>query len=184
MTMWTELDKRLPIAEIAANFIISKMGDITAALELTKPEIFTLSRAEYDCLHQAYVKGLKLMPSDTVFLQQDTYWKDQYHSSDTQNFSFLAGANEHFFIGRSRIRHFSRIYLTLKPHGRQSVTSATSSLLRSTLVPSDTLDPDFVADFGDKVRQFIRVLEDTGLVHLRRIPASELSSTSRSAGEV
>jgi len=182
--MWTELDKRLPIAEIAADFIVGKMGDITAALELTKPEIFTLSRPEYELLHQAYVKGLKLMPSNTVFLQQDTYWKDQYRPSEDRELSFLADANERFFNGRPRTRHFSRIYLTLKPRGRQSITSVTSSLLRSSLVPPDTLDPARIADFEDKIGQFIRVLEDSGLVHLRRIPTPELASNSRSAGAV
>lgn len=182
--MLEKLDNHLPIAEVAADLIVSKMGDITAALELTKPEIFTLSKIDYGLLHEAYVRALRWMPPDTVFLQQDVYWKDQYRSSDKDGQSFLGQANEQFFNGRPRILHFSRIYLTLKPRGRQAVTTATSSLLRPTLVPPDVFDPHLISDFEDRVKQFSRILEDTGLLRLRRIPTTELCSTSQTAGEI
>jgi conjugation system TraG family ATPase len=181
--MWAELDRRLPIAEIAADLIVSKMGDVTAAFDVTKPEIFTLSRSEYEQMHLAYVKALRIMPSNTVFLQQDIYWKEQYQAVTEKDSSFLGTANEAFFNGKPRIRHYSRVYLTLKPRGR-SVTSATSSLLRPNLVPPDTLDANNIDDFEDKLRQFARILEDTGMLHLRRLPTSELCSSARSAGEV
>jgi conjugation system TraG family ATPase len=182
--MWAELDNRLPIAEIAADCIVSKMGDITAAFALSKPEIFTLGRPEYEQLHQAYVKALRIMPPTTVFVQQDTYWKDQYQAVAGKDSSYLGAANEAFFNGKPRVRQYSRIYLTLKPRRRQSVTSATSSLLRPNLVPPDTLDPNIINDFEDKLRQFARILEDTGMLYLRRLPTSELCSSTRSAGEV
>ena len=61
------LDSRLPILEVADNCIVSKMGDVTIGLEITKPEIFTLSSDNYETLHQAFVKALKVLPEGSVF---------------------------------------------------------------------------------------------------------------------
>jgi hypothetical protein len=37
-----QLSERLPILEVAADCIVSKMGDVSVGLEVTKPEIFTM----------------------------------------------------------------------------------------------------------------------------------------------
>lgn len=45
------LESRFPLLSVEENCIISKGGDITAAFEVTLPELFTLTQAEYESLH-------------------------------------------------------------------------------------------------------------------------------------
>jgi conjugation system TraG family ATPase len=182
MAKWADWGERLPVLEVASDCIVSKMGDLTIGLEVEKPEIFTLGVAGYEGLHGAFVKALKVLPAGAIFHMQDTYQKDRYKGQVTEGASFLAAASERFFDGRPYLRHECRIYLTLRPRGRRAVSSASSGLLRSVLVPEDTLDERMIAAFEDSVRQFMRILTDTGLVKFRRIKTEELVSTARSAG--
>jgi hypothetical protein len=80
MYMEAQLDQRLPILEIKDDCIVSKQGDLTIGLEITKPEIFTLSSDNYETLHQAFVKALKVLPVGSVFHMQDIYVKDAYQA--------------------------------------------------------------------------------------------------------
>ena len=165
------------------------MGDVTIGLEVEKPEIFTLGMAGYEALHGAFVKALKVLPAGAIFHQQEGYFPDRYRAkeakgTDLSGNSFLTAASERFFDGRPFLRHESRIWLTLRPQNRKAVNSASSGLLRSVLVPTDTMDERVIRSFEDSVRQFVRILEDTRLLKLRRIPTGELVSTSRTAGIV
>jgi conjugation system TraG family ATPase len=225
--MRVKLEERFPILEVSGDCIVSKMGDVTVALEVTKPEIFTLGEVEYEGLHQAFVKALKVLPEGTVVHMQDTYRRDRFRGTDTMGNSrergkggvsgaqdaaggggatdkgeggsgkgglaegdsgeskgFLAKASDGFFEGRPFLRHRSRIYLTRRPAGRRRVTSATSGLLRRTLVPSDTLSASVLRDFEDSVGQFSRLLTDSGLLRVRRIPTGELASAHGAAGVI
>jgi conjugation system TraG family ATPase len=181
--MYAPLNECLPILEVAADTIVSKMGDITAALEVEKPEIFTLGPADFDTLHQAFIKALKVLPDGTVFHMQDEYRRDQYRAVDLPPAaSMLQRASEKFFDGRPCMRHRCRIFLTRRPSGRRAVTSASSGLLRRVLVPADTLSPLAQQEFEDCIGQFIRILADCGLLKIRRIPTEELASSAKEAG--
>jgi conjugation system TraG family ATPase len=181
MTKYAQLDERLPILEVASDAIVSKTGDVTVALELDKPEIFTLGVAQYEILHQAYVKALKVLPEGTMVHFQDVYLKRGYKARNLGDSGMLAMASERFFDGRPCLEHRSMVFITRRPAGRRVVSSATSGLLRSVLVPEGTLSRPAFHEFEDKVAQFSRILVDSGLMQVRRIPAAELVS---SAGEV
>jgi hypothetical protein len=181
--MDTRLDDRLPILEITDNCIVSKMGDLTIGLEITKPEIFTLSSDNYEGLHQTFVKALKVLPVGSVFHMQDIFVKDSYQADyERAGESFLSRASERFFNERALLRHTSYIYLTKKPAGRKPATSAASGLLRRNLVPQDTLSPQVIREFEDAAGQFARILSDSGLVHVRRLGTEDLVSGPKKAG--
>jgi len=183
--MLTKLDDRFPILEVADNCIISKMGDVTIGLELEKPEIFTVGAAGYDTLQETCVKAMKLLPEGTVVHFQDVYLKDRYQSTELPaDASFLQKASEQFFDQRPFMRHTSRVFLTRRPAGRRAVRSATSGLLRRTLVPADTLDEHAIQAFENVIRQFSRILSDGGWAKVRRIPTEELVSSPKQAGVV
>jgi len=184
--MQARFDERLPILEVAADCIVSKMGDVTIALEVTKPEIFTLGATEYETLNQAFVKALKVLPEGTVFHMQDMYRGDHYRAEKVagQAGAFLGEASERFFDGRPFLRHRCRIFLTRMPAGRKAVSSAGSGLLRKVLVPADTLDLVAQRQFEDNVAQFSRILTDSGLIGVRRITTAELVSTKKAAGVI
>ncbi len=125
--MYGQLDERLPIFEIADGWLVSKMGDLCIALDVEKPELFTLGENEYDTLHQAFVKGLKVLPDGTVFHMQDVYRRDRFASKVMSGeISFLSQSRDQFFDGRPFLRQRCRIYLIRRPAGRRAVSSSTS----------------------------------------------------------
>ncbi len=185
MTMYAQLDDRLPILEVASDCIVSKMGDVTVALEVDKPEIFTLGIQQYELLHQAFVKALKVLPQGTVVHFQDVFRKSSYRGKElSADAGMLRNASERFFNGRPYLQHRSRIFITRRPAERRAVTSATSGLLRKVLVPEGTLSRSVFQEFEDSVGQFCRILVDSGFVRVRRIPTEELSSTGGAPGVI
>ncbi len=181
--MYGQLDERLPIFEVADDWIVNKMGDVCIGLEVYKPELFALGENDYETLQQAFVKGLKVMPDGTVLHVQDTYRKGCYRGGNLQKeSSFLGKASEQFFEGRPFLGHRCHMYFIRRPAGRKAVTSASSGLLRKVLVPADTIDMKVAREFQDAVRQFERIVEDTGLIRTRRLGTQELVSSGKHAG--
>src|SRR6185437_7523228 len=64
--MYGQLDDRLPIYEVADDWIVNKLGDVCIGLEVEKPEIFTLGENDYDNLHLAFVKAIRVLPAASV----------------------------------------------------------------------------------------------------------------------
>ena len=181
--MYGQLDERLPIFEVADDWIVNKLGDVCIGLDVEKPELFTLGAADYDNLHVAFVKAIKVLPAGTVLHMQDIFRRDRYRAKDLPaDTGFLDRASERFFEGRPFLRHQCRMYLIRRPAGRHKVTSATSGILRKVLIPADTLDVRVAREFETAVRQFCRILEDSKLVRTRRLRTDELVSTRKKAG--
>ncbi|HEY4064126.1 MAG TPA: TraG family conjugative transposon ATPase [Puia sp.] len=183
--MYGQLDERLPIWEVADDWIVNKLGDVCIGLEVEKPELFTLGEADYETLHQAFVKAIKVLPAGTVLHIQDTYRRDKYQRAvGDDGGDFLDRASERFFEGRPFLRHRCRMYLIRRPAGRLKVSSASSGLLRKVLVPADTLDEKVLREFEMAVRQFCRILEDSQLMRIRRLRTEELVSSAKKAGVI
>ena len=181
--MYGQLDERLPIFEVADDWIVNKLGDVCIGLDVEKPELFTLGEADYDNLHLAFVKAIKVLPAGTVLHIQHIFRRDRYRAKDLPaDTGFLDRASERFFEGRPFLRHQCRMYLIRRPAGRHKVTSATSGILRKVLIPADTLDVRVAREFETAVRQFCRILEDSKLIRTRRLRTDELVSTRKKAG--
>jgi hypothetical protein len=183
--MYGQLDDRLPIYEVADDWIVNKLGDVCIGLEVEKPEIFTLGENDYDNLHLAFVKAIRVLPAGTVLYVQDTYRRDHYRSGELgPTAGFLDRAGERFFNGRAFLRHLCHMYLIRRPAGRLKVTSASSGILRKTLVPVDTCDVKICREFETAVRQFCYILEDSKLIRTRRLGTDELVSSKKKAGVI
>ena len=121
----------LPIYGIEREGILSKKGDYTIGFRLRKPEIFTLSADQYESLHQAYVRGMRVLPPHTILHLQDWFLTDRYRADfNGEEKSFLARSSERFFHERPWLRQESYLFLTRRPKDRQESSSAFSSLLR------------------------------------------------------
>jgi len=57
-----------------------------------------------------------------------------------------------------------------------------SSLLKRSIVPEQTINPQMLQDFLDATGQFKRVLEDSGLIKLTRLKEADLASYERKTG--
>ena len=183
--MEKRMEAILPIMDIEHDCILSKQGDITVVFKVELPEIFTLSDQEYEAFHQAWVKAIKLLPKFSVFHKQDWFIdsKHQPHFANDDH-SFLSRCSERFFNERPFLDHSCYIFLTKKPVGRKTSSSLFSNLIRSSIVPEETLKEQVRQDFVDSTGQFRRILEDSGFVKLQRLSDDEIRSHSRKIGVI
>ncbi|MFH6957252.1 TraG family conjugative transposon ATPase [Flavobacterium aquidurense] len=177
------IDDILPIMDVEHDCILSKQGDVTVVFKAELPEIFTLSDQEYEAFHQAWLKAIKLLPKFSVFHKQDWFIDSKFEPDFTsEDSSFLTRSSERFFNERPFLDHSCYIFLTKKPTGRKTSSSLFSNLLRSSIVPEETLKAQLRQEFIDSTGQFRRILEDSGFVKLTRLGNDELKSHSRKIG--
>ncbi len=178
-----QLSKVFPIYKVEHDCILSKHGDITLAFEATLPEIFTLSDQEYEGFHQILIKAIKVLPAGAVFHKQDWFFaKKTAADFESADLSFLSRASERFFNERPYLDHRCYVFLTRKPLKRKPSSSVFSNLIRPTLVPEDTLNPQRVQEFLDAAGQFERIMQDSGYMKLKRMRDEALTGTRTVAG--
>jgi conjugation system TraG family ATPase len=183
--MEKRMEEQLPVMAVEHDCILSKQGDVTIVFKAELPEIFTLSDQEYEAFHQSWIKALKVLPKFCVFHKQDWFLESAYKANFTsEDSSFLTRSSERFFNERPFLDHSCYIMLTKKPAGRRNATSLFSNLLRSSIVPEETLKPQLLQDFADTCGQFKRIMEDSGFIKLERLQNESLRSESRSIGLV
>lgn len=183
--MQKELKDIFPLFGVEHNSILSKQGDVTIAYEVTLPELFTMSDQEYEALHQALIKAIKILPRHTIFHKQDWFTEAKYKAEfSKEDKSFLTRSSERFFNERPYLDHQCYIMLTKKPANRKLGSSLFSTLLRRSIVPEETLKPQLLQDFLDSVGQFERILKDSGFVQLKRLADDELSGNGQYCGLV
>lgn len=170
-----------PIYKVEHDTLLSMQGDLTIAFELTLPELFTMSNDEYMAFHQTWVKAIKLLPRNSIFHKQDWFVEDNYQASFGDK-TFLSHASERFFHERSYLSHHCIVMLTKRPDNFKAVSSASSSLLRKHITPAQTTSTELFRDFADSTGQFKRILEDSGLVQVRRLNNEALAGTLLSPG--
>lgn len=172
----------MPILDVEHDCILSKLGDISIVFQVTLPEVFTQSDENYEALHQALIKAIKVLPKDTVFHKQDYFIQTSYTADfEKSDSSFLSRSSERFFHERPFLQHDCYITLTKKPAGRKPASSVFSSLLRPTIVPEQTISKNALQDFEDSAGQFARILSDGGML-LRRVKTSEIVSQRSRVG--
>ena len=183
--MKNNLNDLFPLYGVEHDIILSMQGDMTIAYEAALPELFTLSDQEYEAFHQALIKALKVLPEHSVFHKQD-WFVESSHKPDFEatDQSFLSRSSERFFNERPFLDHRCYIMLTKKPVNRKVSTSFFSSLLKRSLVPPETINPQVLHDFVDIASQFERILKDSGFVDLKRIRKSGIVGSTSHAGIV
>lgn len=176
-------EKVFPIYKVEQDCILSKQGDVTLAYEVTLPEIFTLSDQEYEAFHQILVKAIKVLPNNSVFHKQD-WFLARKHVAEFENKeqSFLSQASERFFNERPYLDHQCYIMLTRKPQNRKPSSSVFSNLIRRSMVPEETLNPQRMQEFLDGAGQFERILKDSGFVRLKRLTNEQLTGNTKTPG--
>ena len=72
------LESRFPLMAVEHGCIISKDADITVAYRVELPEVFTLTRAEYEALHSAWAKAVRVLPNYSIVHKQDIFVEESY----------------------------------------------------------------------------------------------------------
>ena len=165
----------LPIYGAEHDSLLSKMGDITVAFKIELPELFTLSNEEYEALHHAWIKAIKVLPTHSIMHKQDwfteTSFKPQFIKEDN---SFLSRSSDRFFNERPFLDHHAYIFLTKKSANRKVSSSVFSSLLKKSMVPEETIQPKHYHDFMNHIGQFEKILSDSGFVTLQKLNNDQL----------
>ena len=177
------LESKFPLLRVENHCIISKFADITAAYRVILPELFTLTGEEYEALHGAWLKALKVLPDYTVVHKQDFFIEERYAApEDGSERSFLARSYERHFNERPYLRHSCYLFVTKTTPERMRQTSASSVLGRGFIVPREMRDPDAVTRFLEAAEQMERILNDSGLVRVERLSEAEIVGTADDAG--
>ena len=177
------LESKFPLLRVENNCIISKFADITAAYRVSLPELFTITGEEYEALHGAWLKALKVLPDYTVVHKQDFFIEERYAApEDSSEQSFLARSYERHFNERPYLRHTCYLFVTKTTPERMRQTSASSVLCRGFIVPREMRDTDAVTRFLEAAEQMERILNDSGLVRVERLTEAEIVGTANDAG--
>ena len=163
------LSEILPLYGVEQDILLSKMGDMTIAYTLELPEIFTLSNADYEILHQNWIKAIKLLPVGCIVHKQDWFTEESFKGDFEKVHSFLSHSSERFFHERPYLEHRCYLMITMPAKDRKLATSMYSTLLRRHIIPVETFDPAFVKTFQGLCSQVVKLLSDTGLISCSRL---------------
>lgn len=172
----------LPVYKVENKAILSRRGDITIIYKLGLPDIFTQSGQEYEALHHAWIKAIKVLPRHSIVHKRDIFIRAGYHGKPGQSASFLAEASEAYFEGRPYLEHTCYILLTIQPGNRKAASSGYSGLMRKSPVPGQALNEQLYSDFMEKAGAFERILTDSGFISMQRLTDDELAGTKSQSG--
>ena len=177
------LERKFPLLAVEHGCIVSKDADLTVAFEVLLPEIYTVTGDEYEAIHSAWVKAIRVLPDYSVVCKQDWFVEETYRPDfDRDGQSFLAKSYERHFNERPYLGHRCYLYLTKTTRERSRRRSDFSTLCRGHILPREIADRDTAARFLEAVEQFERIINDSGFVRLRRLSTDEIVGTDGKAG--
>ena len=179
------LESRFPLMAVEHGYIISKDADITVAYRVELPEVFTLTRAEYEALHSTWAKAVRVLPNYSIVHKQDIFIEESYRPDICRDdLSFLSRSFERHFNERPYLNHTCYLFLTKTTKEHSRTTSSFNALTRGFIIPKEMQDKDTVARFLECCGQFERIVNDSGLLRMVRLTDEEITGTETSAGIV
>ena len=180
----TTIESKFPLLSVEHDCIISKDADITIAYRVDLPELFTVTNTEYEAIHSAWTKAIKVLPDYSIIHKQDWFVKENYKpATDKENMSFLSRSFERHFNERPFLNHTCFLFLTKTTKDRMRMQSNFSSLCRGYIIPKE-VNKEMAVRFLEAVGQFERILNDSGLIALTRIASDEITGTDSEPGLV
>ena len=177
------LESRFPLMAVEHGCIISKDADITVAYRVELPEVFTLTRTEYEAMHSTWVKAVKVLPEYSIVHKQDIFIEESYRPEACgEERSFLSRSFERHFNERPYLKHTCYLFLTRTTKEHSRTTSSFNALTRGFIIPREMRDKEAVARFMECCGQFERIVNDSGLVRMERLSDGEITGTGTSAG--
>ena len=176
------IESKFPLLAVEAGCIISKDADITVAYRVELPELFTVTSAEYEAIHAAWVKAIKVLPDYSVIHKQDWFIREKYHPrTGDQDMSFLSRSYQRHFNERPYLNHSCYLYLTKTTKERMRMQSNFSTLCRGNIIPKE-VNKDTATRFLEAVGQFERIVNDSGFIRLERLTDDEITGTPDKPG--
>ena len=153
------------------------------AYRVELPEVFTLTRAEYEALHSTWAKAVRVLPNYSIVHKQDIFIEESYRPDICRDdLSFLSRSFERHFNERPYLNHTCYLFLTKTTKEHSRTTSSFNALTRGFIIPKEMQDKDTVARFLECCGQFERIVNDSGLLRMVRLTDEEITGTETSAG--
>lgn len=179
------LESKFPLLAVENGCIVSKEADVTVAFRVELPELFSVTGSEYEAVHSAWHKAVKVLPEYSIVHKQDFFIEEKYRpETDRDDLSFLSRSFERHFNERPFLNHFCYLFLTKTTKARSRQESTFSTLCKGRLVPKEIEDRETVTRFLEAVGQFEKIMNDSGFVTLRRLTTDEITGTETAAGIV
>ncbi|NEW81754.1 MAG: TraG family conjugative transposon ATPase [Mariniphaga sp.] len=176
------IESKFPLLAVEYDCIISKDADITVAFKVDLPELFTVTSSEYEAIHSAWTKAIKVLPDYSIIHKADWFMKEQYKpETNREDMSFLSRSFERHFNERPFLNHSCFLFLTKTTKERMRMQSNFSSLCRGFILPKE-VNRETSVKFLEAVGQFERIVNDSGFITLTRLPSDEITGTENSAG--
>ena len=181
----TTLESKFPLLSVENDVIVSKDADVTVAFRVELPELYTVTSTEYEAIHSAWVKAMKVLPDYSIIHKQDIFIRENYKpDTDREDISFLSRSFERHFNERPFLNHTCYLFLTKTTKERSRTQSNFNSLCRGFIVPKEIKDKEAVAKFIEAVGQFASIMNESGFVRLHRLATDEIVGTAGQAGIV
>lgn len=176
------IESKFPLLAVENGCIVSKDADITVAYRVELPELFTVTSAEYEAIHAAWCKAVKVLPEYSIVHKQDWFIREQYRpqTGDAQ-MSFLSRSFERHFNERPYLNHSCFLFLTKTTKERMRMQSNFSTLCRGNIIPKE-VDRESTTKFLEAVDQFERILNDSGFISITRLSGDEITGTKEQPG--
>ena len=177
------LESKFPLLSVEHGCIVSKDADITVAYKVELPELFTLTKAEYEAVHSTWAKAVKVLPNYSIVHKQDFFIEESYRPDICKDdLSFLSRSFERHFNERPYLQHTCYLFLTKTTKERSRTTSSFNALTRNFIIPKEMTDRETVTRFMESCEQFERIVNDSGLLRMTRLTDEEIMGTDTSAG--
>ena len=181
----TTLESKFPLLSVENDVIVSKDADVTVAFRVELPELYTVTSTEYEAIHSAWVKAMKVLPDYSIVHKQDIFIRESYKpDTDREDISFLSRSFERHFNERPFLNHTCYLFLTKTTKERSRTQSNFNSLCRGFIVPKEIKDREAMAKFIEAVGQFASIMNESGFVKLHRLTTDEIIGTGQAAGIV
>ena len=177
------LESKFPLLAVEEGCILSKDADITVAFAVELPELYTVTSAEYEAIHAAWCKAIRVLPDFSIVHKQDWFVREEYRPElQKEDMSFLSRSFERHFNERPYLDHTCYLFLTKTTKERSRRQSNWSTLCRGHIVPKEIRDKDAAAKFIEATEQFERIMNDSGFIRLRRLTSDEITGSATEAG--
>ena len=181
----TTLERKFPLLAVEHDCIVSKDADITVGFRVELPELYTVTSTEYEAIHGAWVKAIKVLPDYSIVHKQDIFIKGSYQPDiHGEDMSFLSRSFERHFNERPYLNHYCYLFLTKTTKERSRMQSNFSTLCRGSIIPKVIKDKESVQQFLEAVGQFASIIGESGFIKLHRLTADEIIGTEKQAGVI
>lgn len=179
----TTLESKFPLLSVEHDVIVSKDADVTVGFRVELPELYTVTSAEYEAIHSAWVKAMKVLPDYSIVHKQDIFIKENYKpDTDKEDMSFLSRSFERHFNERPYLNHYCYLFLTKTTKERSRTQSNFNTLCRGFIIPKEIKDKEAMTKFIESVGQFASIMNESGFIKLHRLTTDEIIGTDAQPG--